>query len=101
MPGWFRQIFAKPEPTPVESIRISAKKRHSACLLYTSGDELCDFVTEVFLQHGAPAEIALKQKPLVGTDQLRGVITSIRKEIESLGGEVHFNTCLLYTSRCV
>ena len=30
MPGWFRQIFAKPEPTPVESIRISAKKRHSA-----------------------------------------------------------------------
>ena len=30
MPGWFRQIFAKPEPTPVENIRISAKKRHSA-----------------------------------------------------------------------
>ena len=30
MPAWFRQIFAKPEPTPVESIRISAKKRHSA-----------------------------------------------------------------------
>ena len=30
MPGWFRQIFAKPEPTPVASIRISAKKRYSA-----------------------------------------------------------------------
>ena len=30
MPGWFRQIFVKPEPTPVESIRISAKKRYSA-----------------------------------------------------------------------
>ena len=30
MSGWFRQIFAKPEPTPVESIRISAKKRYSA-----------------------------------------------------------------------
>ena len=30
MPGWFRQIFAKLEPTPVESIRISAKKRYSA-----------------------------------------------------------------------
>ena len=49
------------------------------------GDELCDFVTEVFLQHGAPAEIAWKQKPHVGTDLLRGVITSIRKEIESPG----------------
>ena len=38
MPGWFRQIFAKPEPTPVESIHISAKKRHSAgCTLLAVG----------------------------------------------------------------
>ena len=50
--------------------------------------------TQVFLEHGAPAEIAWKQKPHVGTDLLRGVITSIRREIESLGGEVHFNTAL-------
>ena len=38
MPGWFRQIFAKPELTPVESIRISAKKRYSAgCTLLAVG----------------------------------------------------------------
>ena len=38
MPGWFRQIFAKPEPTPVESIRISAKKRYSnGCTLLAVG----------------------------------------------------------------
>ena len=38
MLGWFRQIFAKPEPTPVESIRISAKKRYSAgCTLLAVG----------------------------------------------------------------
>jgi len=38
MPDWFRQIFAKPEPTPVESIRISAQKRHSAgCALLAVG----------------------------------------------------------------
>ena len=38
MPGWLRQIFAKPEPTPVESIRISAQKRHSAgCTLLAVG----------------------------------------------------------------
>ena len=38
MPGWFRQIFAKPEPTPMENIRISAKKRHSAgCTLLAVG----------------------------------------------------------------
>ena len=45
------------------------------------GDPLCDYVT-------------WQQKPHVGTDLLRGVITSIRKEIESLGGEVRFNTAL-------
>ena len=38
MPGWFRQIFAKPEPTPVESIRISEKKRYSTgCTLLAVG----------------------------------------------------------------
>ena len=38
MPGWFRQIFAKPEPTPAENIRISAKKRYSAgCTLLAVG----------------------------------------------------------------
>ena len=58
------------------------------------GDSLCDYVTRVFLAHGAPAEIAWKQKPHVGTDLLRGVIASIRKEIEALGGEVRFNTAL-------
>lgn len=57
-------------------------------------DTLCSYVTQTFLQHGAPEEIAWKQKPHVGTDLLRGVITSIRKEIESLGGEIRFNTAL-------
>ncbi len=38
MPDWFRQIFAKPEPTPVENIRISAKKRYSTgCTLLAVG----------------------------------------------------------------
>ena len=58
------------------------------------GDELCGFVTETFLQHGAPAEIAIRQKPQVGTDLLRQVIASIRREIEQLGGEVRFDTAL-------
>lgn len=58
------------------------------------GDPLCGFVTEAFLKHGAPADIAWRQRPHVGTDLLRGVITSIREEIKSLGGEVLFNTAL-------
>ena len=58
------------------------------------GDPLCAFVTGAFLDHGAPADIAWRQKPHVGTDLLRDVIHSIRGEIESLGGEVRFNTAL-------
>ena len=51
-------------------------------------------MTEVLLEHGAPSEFGWQVKPHVGTDLLRGVITSIRREIEALGGEVHFNTAL-------
>ena len=58
------------------------------------GDPLCAFVTGAFLDHGAPADISWRQKPHVGTDLLRDVIRSIRGEIESLGGEVRFNTAL-------
>ena len=58
------------------------------------GDPLCAFVTQAFLKHGAPRDIAWRQKPHVGTDLLRDVIRSIRGEIEALGGEVRFHTAL-------
>ena len=58
------------------------------------GDPLCAFVTQAFLDHGAPQDIAWRQKPHVGTDLLRNVIRSIRGEIEKLGGEVRFDTTL-------
>ncbi len=57
-------------------------------------DPLCAFVTQTLLRHGAPEEIAWRQKPHIGTDKLRDVITSIRREIESLGGRVLFDTPL-------
>src|SRR5699024_9164358 len=58
------------------------------------GDPLCAFVTQALLEHGAPKDIAWRQKPHVGTDLLQGVIASIRQEIERLGGTVRFNTPL-------
>lgn len=57
-------------------------------------DPLCAFVTKTLLAHGAPPEIAYRQKPHIGTDVLRGVITSLRSEIEALGGQVRFCTPL-------
>lgn len=49
-------------------------------------------VLETFVCHGAPEEILYESKPHIGTDILVNVIKGIRKEIESLGGEVRFST---------
>lgn len=57
-------------------------------------DERCGFVTDTFIQNGAPAEIAKMAKPHIGTDLLVGVIKNIRKQIIALGGEVMFDTAL-------
>ncbi len=58
-------------------------------------DPLCETVTRILLQNGAPAEIAVRQKPHIGTDLLRNVIVSIRQEIQRLGGTVLFDTPLI------
>ncbi|MBQ2944650.1 MAG: FAD-binding protein [Ruminococcus sp.] len=50
------------------------------------------FVLKEFVAHGAPKDILISAKPHIGTDMLKGTIKSIRKEIESLGGEFRFNT---------
>lgn len=49
-------------------------------------------VLEEFVSHGASDEILYKQKPHVGTDVLRVVVSNIRKEIIALGGQVIFNS---------
>ena len=49
-------------------------------------------VLETFVAHGAPPEILTDQKPHIGTDRLKGVVSSIRREIIRLGGTVLFET---------
>ncbi|MBE6788235.1 MAG: hypothetical protein E7539_01055 [Ruminococcaceae bacterium] len=51
-------------------------------------DPLCDYVLKEFVRLGAPSEILKKAKPHIGTDYLREIVKSIKKEIVSLGGEV-------------
>lgn len=55
------------------------------------GDPLMREVLEAFVQAGAPEEIRYLRKPHIGTDLLRGIVKNIRKEIQRLGGEVHFS----------
>ncbi len=58
-------------------------------------DERIKFILETFVKHGANEEILYKAKPHIGTDYLINVVRNIRKEIESLGGTVLFNTKFL------
>ncbi len=57
-------------------------------------DSRCRFVLETLCEHGAPEMILYEAKPHIGTDRLPGVVSSIRREIERLGGEVQFETRL-------
>ena len=47
-------------------------------------------VMEMFVAAGAPEDILWQHKPHVGTDLLRQVVMNLRKEIQTLGGEVRF-----------
>ncbi|MCD8159253.1 MAG: hypothetical protein LUD77_10280 [Clostridiales bacterium] len=55
-------------------------------------DPRISFVLKEFVKFGAPEEILYSAKPHVGTDRLIKMVQNIRKRIEGLGGEVHFNT---------
>ena len=57
-------------------------------------DGLIRSVLAEFRDAGAGEDIMYLAKPHIGTDVLREVIVEIRKKIESLGGEIRFNTKL-------
>lgn len=54
-------------------------------------DERARLVLKYLLEHGAPKEVGISAKPHIGTDLLKGIVVSIRKEIIKAGGEVRFN----------
>ncbi len=57
-------------------------------------DGLIRNVLKEFTEAGAGEDIMYLAKPHIGTDVLRAVIVNLRKKIESLGGEIRFNTKL-------
>ena len=48
------------------------------------------FILDTFIKHGAPENIGYDSKPHIGTDILREILRSMRREIEALGGEYRF-----------
>ena len=57
-------------------------------------------VLEAFVRAGAPAEILVASKPHIGTFRLVTVVESLRREIESLGGEYRFGTRVAGLATC-
>ena len=53
-------------------------------------DKRIGWVLSQFVEHGAPESVAYDAKPHVGTDLLINVVSSIRREVIRLGGEVRF-----------
>ncbi|MBI4717385.1 MAG: FAD-dependent oxidoreductase [Planctomycetes bacterium] len=63
--------------------------------LYTRvHDPLCRRVLEILYQHGADPDILINTRPHIGSDRLPTLCTRIRRHIETLGGEIRFETRL-------
>jgi len=60
--------------------------------LYTRSNKRGDInkVLEIFVQHGAAADILIDARPHIGTNKLPHIITAIRETILNAGGEVRF-----------
>lgn len=57
-------------------------------------DQMSSYVMRRLVEFGAPEEVTYYAKPHVGTDILSGIVDSMLARIESLGGEVRYNTKL-------
>ena len=61
-------------------------------------DGVYRFILETFVKFGADERILYESMPHIGTDKLVDVIKNMRNEIVRLGGEIHYNTRLIFES---
>lgn len=47
---------------------------------------------DLLVKHGASEDILIETHPHIGSDELMKIVPSIREEIKTLGGEIHFST---------
>jgi len=55
-------------------------------------DPIVSSILEIFVAAGAPEEILYEQKPHVGTDKLRLMVSNLARQIEEFGGEIFYNS---------
>ncbi len=64
--------------------------------LYTRAKKRGDVqnILKILQEYGAPADIQIDAHPHIGSNKLPKIIQAIRNDIESKGGEIHFNARL-------
>lgn len=55
-------------------------------------DPIMGHILQAFVDAGAPREILTEQKPHVGTDKLRLMVTGLISQIKQAGGEIRYET---------
>jgi uncharacterized FAD-dependent dehydrogenase len=55
-------------------------------------DPIISYILKTFVKAGAPEEILYEQKPHVGTDKLRLMVTGLIRLIKQAGGEIRYET---------
>lgn len=55
-------------------------------------DPIMGHILQAFVDAGAPKEILTEQKPHVGTDKLRLMVTGLISQIKQAGGEIRYET---------
>ena len=90
MPGWLRQIFAKPQPTPVENVRSSAKKyRGTGIALLATGITFAVIFGTAGISCLAVAEAATPLAAAVGD----GVVYALGSGLLSSAGMTALEIC--------
>lgn len=61
---------------------------------------LTHFVLQTLVDFGAPVDILQLAKPHIGTDRLRQVLVNFRHELQCLGVQIRFESCLTDIQSC-
>ena len=77
-------------PVVLERGRDVDRRTRDVELTTGVNDPRISHVFDVFVSHGAPEDIKWSHKPHIGTDVLRGVVKSMRRELLSLGADIRF-----------
>lgn len=89
------RFWSKGEFNPVSNVQFGAGGAGTFSdgkLTTRVNDAAMGYILQTFVEAGAPEAILYEQKPHVGTDKLRAMVTGLITAIENYGGEIKYET---------